>query len=62
MKFRHHRKVKIERPYQAATGTLLPGGRLDWFTAEALLSLAWAALYLPCGIAAYKMIGRSYRA
>jgi Na+/proline symporter len=48
-------------PYQSATGTLRAGGRLDWFTAEALLSLAWAALFVPCGITTYKMIGRSYR-
>jgi Na+/proline symporter len=48
------------RPYQSATGTLLAGGRLDWFTVEALLSLAWAALYLPWGIIAYRMVGRSY--
>lgn len=47
-------------PYQAATGTLRAGNQLDWFTAEALLSLAWAALFVPCGVIAYKMIGRSY--
>jgi hypothetical protein len=29
-------------PYQRATGTLHEGGRLDWWTAEALLAMAWA--------------------
>ncbi len=48
-------------PYQSATGTLRAGRQLDWFTAEALLSLAWAGHFVPCGITAYKMIGRSYR-
>jgi Na+/proline symporter len=48
------------RPYQAATGTLRDGDRLDWLTGEALLSLGWAAIYVPLGIAACKMIGRSY--
>jgi Na+/proline symporter len=48
-------------PYQAATETLAAGQQLDWFTAEALLSLAWAALFVPWGIAAYTMIGRAYR-
>jgi sodium/pantothenate symporter len=47
-------------PYQTATGTLRDGGRLDWLTGEAILSLGWAVLYVPWGIAAYKMIGRSY--
>ncbi len=48
-------------PYQSATETLRAGKQLDWLTAEALLSLAWAGLFVPWGIAAYKMIGRSYR-
>ena len=30
-------------------------------TPEALLALGWAVLFVPWGIAAYKMIGRSYR-
>ncbi len=47
-------------PYQSATGTLRDGNQLDWLTAEALLALGWAALFVPLGIAAYKMIGRSY--
>ena len=47
-------------PYQSATGTLRDDNQLDWLTGEALLSLGWAALFVPWGIAAYKMIGRSY--
>jgi sodium/pantothenate symporter len=47
-------------PYQIATGTLRDGNRLDWMTGEALLSLGWALIFVPWGIAAYKMVGRSY--
>jgi tryptophan-rich sensory protein len=47
-------------PYQFATGTLRDGNRLDWLSSEAILALGWAVLFVPCGIAAYKMIGRSY--
>jgi sodium/pantothenate symporter len=47
-------------PYQRATGTLREGGRLDWWTVEALLAMIWAGLFVPWGIMAYKMIGRSY--
>lgn len=47
-------------PYQSATGTLRDGSQLDWLSGEALLSLGWAVLFVPCGIAAYRMIGRSY--
>jgi len=47
-------------PYQRATGTLRAGDRLDWLTGEALLALGWAVLFVPCGIAAYKIVGRSY--
>ena len=47
-------------PYQLATGTVGSGQGLDWWTGEALASLGWAAIYVPWGIAAYKLIGRSY--
>ena len=47
-------------PYQQATGTLREGGRIDWWAAEALLAMAWAGLFVPWGIMAYRMIGRSY--
>jgi hypothetical protein len=48
------------RPYQVATGTLLDGNRLDWLTGEVFLSLGWAALFVPVGVVAYKLVGRSY--
>jgi hypothetical protein len=48
------------QPYQSATGTLRAGGRLDWLTGEALLALGWAAIFVPWGFAAYKMVGRAY--
>jgi sodium/pantothenate symporter len=46
-------------PYQSATDTLRDG-KLDWLTAEALLSLSWAVLFATLGVFAYKAIGRSY--
>jgi Na+/proline symporter len=47
-------------PYQAATGTLRESGRLDWWTGEALMALACLALFVPLGVATYKIVGRSY--
>ena len=47
-------------PFQEAKGVLLEGGRLDWKSGEALLALGWAVLYVPCGIGACWVIGRSY--
>ncbi|MDH5306777.1 MAG: sodium:solute symporter family protein [Myxococcales bacterium] len=47
-------------PYQAATDTLREGDRLDWWSGETLLALAWAGLFVTWGIAAYTMVGRSY--
>jgi sodium/pantothenate symporter len=47
-------------PFQEARGVLLEGDRLDWSSGEALLALAWAALYVPCGVGACWVIGRSY--
>jgi len=47
-------------PYQQATGTLREGGRLDWWTVEALLAMTWAGLFVPWGIMAYKVVGNSY--
>jgi sodium/pantothenate symporter len=47
-------------PYQRATDTLREGGGLDWWTVEAVLAMAWAGLFVPWGIMAYKMIGHSY--
>ncbi len=47
-------------PYQAATDTLGAGGHTDWLTGEALLSLAWAGIFVPLGIFAYRAVGRGY--
>lgn len=49
-------------PYQKVTGTLLNNGNLDWFSAEALLALGWAAIYVPLGILTYRIVNRSYTA
>ena len=49
-------------PYQRITGTLSDGGGLDWWTGETLLALMWAGLFVPWGIMAYQMVGRSYSA
>ena len=53
--------VYYVRPYQVATATLLAGARLDWGSAEALLALGWAALFVPSGLLAHRLIVRSYR-
>ena len=47
-------------PYQRGTGQLLAGGSIDWATGEAVLSLCWAALYVPLGIVTYKVIRDAY--
>ena len=47
-------------PYQRGTGQLLAGGSIDWATGEAVLSLCWAALYVPLGIVTYKVIRGAY--
>lgn len=48
------------RPYQTATGTLLPDGSLDWLTGEAFLALSWSGVYLALGIFAIKAIRATY--
>jgi len=48
-------------PYQAAAGRLLADGSIDWFTGEAVLALASAALYIPLGVVAAIVIWRRYR-
>jgi len=48
-------------PYQAAVGRLLADGSIDWFTGEAVLALASAALYIPLGVVAAIVIWRRYR-
>ena len=48
------------RPYQEATGRLLPDGSLDWATGEAILALGWAILIVPMGLLAWRVIKKSY--
>ena len=47
-------------PYQTGTGELLADGSINWFTAEALLSFSWAAVYIPLGLITAKIIWHSY--
>jgi len=47
-------------PYQLETRTLTVDGQINWYTAEAVLALCWAGIFVPLGIVAYKIIGRSY--
>jgi sodium/pantothenate symporter len=47
-------------PYQEATGTLSESGGLNWWRGETVLALTWTVLFVPWGVLAYKMIGRSY--
>jgi len=47
-------------PYQSSTGTLTINNQLDWFTAEAVLALCWAGIFVPSGIIAYRTVGRTY--
>ena len=48
------------RPYQSATGMLLPDGSLNWFTGEAILALSWFVLYVPLGVFAMRVIRKAY--
>jgi len=47
-------------PYQRATGGLRADGGIDWWTGEAWLAMAWAGLFVPWGLMAYKVVGASY--
>ncbi|MCR8922080.1 sodium:solute symporter family protein [Dasania sp. GY-MA-18] len=47
-------------PYQTGSGELLADGSINWFTGEALLSLSWAAVYIPLGLITAKVIRSSY--
>jgi Na+/proline symporter len=49
-------------PYQRGSGQLLADGSINWATGEAVLSLCWAALYVPLGLISYKMIRNGYGA
>jgi len=47
-------------PYQSAMGTLIAGEHLNWFTAEAILALCWAGIFVPGSMIAYRVTGRAY--
>jgi sodium/pantothenate symporter len=47
-------------PYQVATGTLLDGDRLNWFSGESIMAMSWSFLFVPLGLMTYRMIGRAY--
>lgn len=48
------------RPYQNATGTLMPDGSLNWATGEAVLSLSWTVIYVSLGIFALVFYRKAY--
>ena len=48
------------RPYQEITGTLKPGGGIDWLSGESLLVLGGPAVVLPTAWIAWRMIRRTY--
>lgn len=48
-------------PYQTGAGRLLPDGSVDWQTAEALIALSSAALYIPLGLISAAVIWRRYK-
>ncbi len=47
-------------PYQAATGQLLADGSVNWASGEALLTLTFAALYIPLGLISAVVVWRRY--
>ncbi len=48
------------RPYQTATGTLLPDGSLDWFTGEVYAAASWVMIYLILGLVASYVVRKDY--
>jgi Na+/proline symporter len=48
------------RPYQRATGMLMPDGSLNWFTGEVALALAWCVIYVSLGVFAMWFIRKAY--
>ena len=48
------------RPYQRATGTLMPDGSLNWLTGEVAMAMAWGLLYIPLGVFAMWFVRRAY--
>ena len=47
-------------PYQRATGTLAPGGSLDWATGEMALMVSWRFIWIALGIFAIRYILKAY--
>jgi hypothetical protein len=47
-------------PYQRATGTLAPGGSLDWATGEMALMVSWSVIWIALGIFAIRYILKAY--
>lgn len=48
------------KPYQRGTGEIGADGSINWATGEALLSLTWAAIYIPLGLIVYRIVRRDY--
>jgi Na+/proline symporter len=49
-------------PYQQATGTLAPGGSLDWATGEMGLMASWSIIWIALGVFAMRYIYKAYSA
>lgn len=47
-------------PYQIGTGEILPDGSLNWYTAEALITLTFFVLHVPLALMAMKVIWDRY--
>ena len=47
-------------PYQRGTGQLLANGFVNLATGEAVLACSWAAIYIPLGLIAVRLIWHSY--
>ncbi len=48
------------KPYQRGTGEIGADDSINWATGEALLSLTWAAVYIPLGLIVYRIVRRDY--
>jgi sodium/pantothenate symporter len=47
-------------PYQRATGTLRPGGSLDWATGEMALMMSWSIIWISVAVFALGYIRKAY--
>jgi sodium/pantothenate symporter len=48
------------RPYQRATGMLMPDGSLNWLTGEVALAMAWSVVYISLGVFAIWFLRKAY--